>query len=30
MLAGTQYMAAWLIPVIVSVVGFGIVILRKI
>jgi len=30
MLAGTQYMAAWLIPVIVSAVGFGIVILRKI
>lgn len=30
MLAGTQYMAAWLIPVIVSAVGVGIVILRKI
>ena len=30
MLAGTQYMAAWLIPVIVSAVGVGMVILRKI
>ena len=30
LLTGTQYMAAWLIPVIVSAVGFGIVILRKI
>jgi len=30
LLAGTQYMAAWLIPVIVSAVGVGIVILRKI
>jgi len=30
LLAGSQYMAAWLIPVIVSAVGFGIVILRKI
>jgi len=29
-LAGTQYMGAWLIPVIVSSVGFVIVILRKI
>jgi len=29
-LAGTQYMAAWLIPIIVSAVGVGIIILRKI
>ena len=30
LLTGTQYMAAWLIPAIVSAVGVGIVILRKI
>jgi hypothetical protein len=29
LLAGTQYMGAWLIPLIVSAVGVGIVILRK-
>jgi len=29
MLAGSQYMAAWLIPVIVSTIGIGIVIARK-
>jgi len=30
MLAGTQNTAVWLIPVLVSAIGFGIVILRKI
>jgi len=29
MLAGAQYTAVWLIPVLVSAIGFGIVILRK-